>query len=296
MWGDISGFFKQINMKRCFFALGGGSDFYSAWLLAFDSDSLIITAFAPVMQDMTISIEQTVNKYTGRPYCSSGHDCKVSRDVEYTVFSLLESNTDWPIFVDSRRENSFGVLIPKGIFVPETLASKAAIQLLLGGRPHEIIAVDTGGDSLRGLVDGMGNRDVSGLYDGIVDSRDSDSIEIIKDITGGAFTLYVFGLGSDGETSDEGVSQALNCLERNASPGLQLLHVGSMSVFTDQMSAIHKWREPLESSTLRNIRRAMEFSDDSLVEIRRRGTVTNSIKTKYVSSYWVIRVSAGTVT
>jgi hypothetical protein len=276
-----------MSFKKALFGLGGGSDFFSACVLAQDSDSMIVTALSPILTDQKINVEETINKYTGKLSIPNSTAIQKSK---YDHFTVRESDNEWPILVDSRRVNSFGIIIPSRECVSERAACQALLISLMGPSPH-IVAVDTGGDSLRGIVPGMGDRDLSYLYGG-VDTRDADCIEILKNIPGReSFTLYVMGPGSDGETTGDALYNALHDLKQNLVKGVILKSVGKMKDFQRAMNRVDGWKQPVPGSTLDNIRRAMMVGDDELVEIIRVGKAIDSVKAKFLSSYWVMEIT-----
>lgn len=275
-----------MSCKKAFFGLGGGSDFLSACLLSQDSESTIITALSPIVIDQKVSVEETINKYTGKPF--NLHT--VHQKSKYGHFFVRESDNEWPLLVDSRRVNSFGIIIPSRECASERAACQDLLISLLGPSPH-IVAVDTGGDCLRGIVAGMGDRDLSNLY-GCVDTRDADCIEILKNMRGlGSFTLYVMGPGSDGETTGEALCKALCDLEQNLVRGVILKTVGKMKDFESAMNRIDGWKQPVPGSTPDNIRRAMLVGDNELVEVIRVGNAIDSVMAKFLSSYWVMEIT-----
>ena len=150
------------------FGLGGGSDFFSACLIAaVETDNekardniIILTAFAPIVIGGAIDLSQSINKYTGMPYYITTTD-KLTTSKAYEGFTLRTCDNGWPIIIDHRRNNAYGILVPsKSLFPKEFALCVASLRSLLISNlsidiSPQILAADTGGDCLRGLVNGM---------------------------------------------------------------------------------------------------------------------------------------------
>ena len=150
------------------FGLGGGSDFSSACLIAAvetenekaRDDIIILTAFAPIVIGGAIDLSQSIHKYTGMPYFVKSAD-KLTTSKEYEGFTLRTFDNGWPVIIDNRRNNAYGILVPSRSLFPKEFAScveslrSLIISNLSTDISPQILAVDTGGDCLRRLVNGM---------------------------------------------------------------------------------------------------------------------------------------------
>lgn len=260
------------------FAIGGGSDFYSATLIARSLqfvDYTIFTSLAPEMLGDQIDIPSTIEKYSNR--------------AEYTLFS----EDGWPLFRDNRGPSAYGLVVtsPTAGEAFESMLAKFTQVFPARVVDSELIAVDTGGDSLRGLVGGMGQNDVSDIFDNRVDTRDVNTIEFIRRISSGPLELYILGPGSDGETTDSELVSASGDLRRNSIPKVKLIRMGSMFEFLPLFDEVKGWQNPTPGSTIANIRRAMDCDDEVVkVELERRGVMVGSVSAKFLRSYWKLSI------
>lgn len=273
-------------MTRCFFGIGGGSDFNTAWLLC-DPRDIIITALAPIYSRGVIDIEETIRKYTGQPYSIDGN-FELTGITSYLCYSTERVAGAFPVLVDGRRPHSYGLIVPPHSHKDQFSQCCVKLQELAAG--SDIVAVDTGGDSLRGLVGEMGNNDISHLFGGVRDTRDTDSICLLRRVTRESFRIYVCGPGSDGETTGASIIEALDILEHKSSgAGYELLCTGSMSEFGASFDRIPAWSHPIEGSTISNIMRALHTPSD-WCRVIRRGRAVSSVPSAILSSYWVLRI------
>lgn len=274
---------------KCIFGIGGGSDFHTACLMA-DPDDIVVTALAPIyQQDGEIDWTQTINKYTGKPF-HTGSSTKTEQNLTYTCFTLDGSPRQNHILRDSRRPNSSGLVVCSRKLVEEFMACAADFRDLVGD--SSIFAVDTGGDCLRDFVPGMGDTDISYLFGGSGDSRDRDSIELIRVITGKPVQISIVGPGSDGETSGAGIANALEHLQRGISPSARLIRIRHCSEFKLRMEMIPAWEYPPEDSTLDNIKKALSAKDSlERIAVVRKGVVVNYVEARHLSSIWEVVVT-----
>ena len=153
-------------MVLAIFGLGGGSDFSSACLIAaVESDTdkacdnvIIFTAFAPVVIGEAIDLTQSIRKYTGLPYFTTTD--KITTSKAYQGFTEKICDNEWPVIIDNRRNNAYGIFVPSRSLFPKEFnlcveSLRSLIFTLSGDTSPQILAVDTGGDCLRGLVKGM---------------------------------------------------------------------------------------------------------------------------------------------
>ena len=149
------------------FGLGGGSDFFSACLIAaVETDSekacdnvIILTAFAPIVIGAAIDLSQSIRKYTGMPYFETTAD-KITTSKAYEGFTERICENGWPVIIDNRRNNAYGIFVPSRFIFPKEFtlcveSLRSLISNLSTDNSPQILAVDTGGDCLRGLVNGM---------------------------------------------------------------------------------------------------------------------------------------------
>ena len=274
---------------KCIFGIGGGSDFHTACLMA-EPDDMVVTALAPIyQQDGEIDWTQTINKYTGKPF-HTGPSTNTQQNLTYTCYTLDGSPRQNRILQDCRRPNSFGLVVCSRKLVDEFIACAADFRDLVGDR--EIFAVDTGGDCLRDLVPGMGDTDISYLFGGSGDTRDRDSIELIRVITGKPVQISIVGPGSDGETSGEGIANALEDLMRGLSSSVSLLRIRHCNEFKLRIERTPAWENPLEDSTLNNIKKGLSAKDTlERIPVVRKGVVVNHVEARHLSSIWEVVVT-----
>jgi hypothetical protein len=260
------------SSSKCFFAIGGGSDFFSACLLSRSDDDMILTALGPQYQDNSIDLPKTLQKYLSGAY----------------PFLRMEGSS-WPVFLDTRRPLAFGVLVPNKAN-PSYNECCLAVKKLVASR--EIEAVDTGGDSLRGLLPGFGDIDVSSLFGGCKDTRDEDCIALIHSITRKPVRLVILGPGSDGETSEEGLKQGINALANRPEGGrIRLVSKGCMSTLLSSKERNIGWIEPSPGSTIYNITRALDLGgNSSRIPIVRRGNVLHEIPVHSLTSFLIVEI------
>ena len=275
-------------MTKCFFGIGGGSDFHSACLLAESENDVVLTALAPVVRSGVIDLQQTIRKYTGQTY-SIDDDGNMKQSPQYASYAVINGDVEWPVFADSRRTLAYGILVVSKKHASGFAMCVASLKSIMCGC-SATIAVDTGGDCLRGRLDGMGDIDISNLFDGIVDSRDVDSIDVIGEMSGYPMRVFVLGPGCDGETSREGLAVASASLKTNKLPArCQLVKEGNMSEFADRFSKVHGWSNPASGSTISNIQRSLTGSDPlEEMTIERRGTVASRVPAGFVRRYWIL--------
>lgn len=273
-------------MARCVWGIGGGSDFYTACSLARPSD-IILTSLSPIVIDNGINLAETVSKYTGKPYQLQGKGPQSAKK-SYTCYSKHISPDLCMILNDARRPKSYGVVIPPQEF-PEAFerCCSEVLQLLNG---CTILAVDTGGDSLRGIVPNMGDNDISGLFGNTRDTRDSDSLRVIRIITKSCVDLIICGPGADGETKGESLDVAWKSLSlRRLTETYELVDEGSMLQLSQDIKGASGWKDPAPGSTISNIVRALE-SDDDFTVIYRLGREVCKVRTILLRSFWRIRI------
>ena len=153
-------------VSTAIFGLGGGSDFSSACLIAAvetdsnqESDAIIIlNAFAPIVIDGAIDLKQSINKYTGLPYLTASGKTLTSK--VYEGFTARTLDDEWPVILDSRRNNAFGIFVPSRSLFPKEFcicvkSLRSLFSTLSGSIQPKILAVDTGGDCLRDFLPGM---------------------------------------------------------------------------------------------------------------------------------------------
>jgi hypothetical protein len=273
---------------KCVFGIGGGSDFHTACLFAGDED-VVLTALAPVVsKNGAIDWFHTMTKYTGRPFCTAVSD-SVKQNPAYTCFKEIDALAPY-LLQDNRRSRAFGIVIPPCSMTDEMNACVARLRVLIG--EAWIQAVDTGGDCLRGLLPGMGDTDISHLFGGTTDTRDSDAIELINRLTEKAVHIRIVGPGSDGETSQEGLISALDSLLEGKSQKVRLLKNQSMKELKSVIDSSQGWESAREGSTLDNIKRAMATVEGSdPIPIVRKGQVVNHIRAEHLASVWEVLVT-----
>jgi len=310
----------------CIFGIGGGSDFNSACLIAKvlralkpDRNIVIITAYAPLLDlaSPTTEFSSTMNdetklKYTGRRYSrfeKNGMTWELRETdaiSQYSSSNMVSFHPDVPVFQDHRFTSQpdiscFGLLVPPPDMTKlfsDTLDALQAILTREFGEDANIacIAVDSGGDSLRGIVPGMGDVDISHLYAGVSDSRDRDALRIIS--MAGLIPktkLIVFGPGSDGETSAAGLALANDYWATNSD---YLIGKGHLSEFEpywrdhESDEALKAWVNPSVGSTISNMMTACSSEDGNAeISINRRGICVAKLPIQFPSSYWIIDIN-----
>ena len=261
-----------VLAPKCYFAIGGGSDFFSACLLSRSEEDFILTALGPVYRDGAIDLSRTMEKYLSREY----------------PFQTWERGT-WPILVDSRRPHAFGVIVPNKTD-PLFEECCVIVKNLIGNR--EIEAVDTGGDSLRGILPGFGDVDVSYLFNGIRDTRDEDCILLIRSITRKPVRIVVLAPGADGETSQQGLSEGIHALtDACDAKNITLISTGHISTLLLLSESKLGWEAPSPGSTIDNITRALTLDGTkSRISIIRRGHVLHEVPVDYLTSFFILDI------
>jgi hypothetical protein len=286
-------------MNTIVLAIGGGSDMITAQVIGRSLQRgpfSVLTSFSPILDAQgRIDVEESVKKYTGQPYRIRGEDREpTSPYVDWQVEWLPD--TSLPIFKHIRFVHVYGVLVPPVMFpravsgASRTVTNLVQALILPANCPPHVIAVDTGGDCLRGIVPGMGDRDVSHLYDGVVDTRDFDTLRMAQDV----FQLehvrvYVVGPGADGETSAVGLVTARDAL-KVSDGNSRLIHDGCMDELHEYITP--EWVSAPPGSTISNIRSAIKVPPTESIEIYRRGNrLAGTIPAVFLRSYWIIDVS-----
>eukprot|EP01036_Dinobryon_divergens_P033672 gene33672-43519_t len=266
------------------FGLGGGSDFSSACLIAAvetenekaRDDIIILTAFAPIVIGGAIDLSQSIHKYTGMPYFVKTAD-KLTTSKAYEVPSRSLFPKEFALCVESLRS-----------LIISNLSTDISPQIL---------AVDTGGDCLRRLVNGMGDQDISHLFGGVVDTRDTDSLHLITEINGRpTVEITIFGPGADGETTALGLQLATEDLIKNktasSSSNVKLLEWGNISnKYSSGFQRVAAWANPSRGSTISHIMKAIASCEDNTIEIERQGQVVSAVPAKFLASFWRVSVS-----
>lgn len=155
----------------------------------------------------------------------------------------------------------------------------------------------------------QGDRDISHLFGGVVDSRDVDSLHLITEINGRpTVEITIFGPGSDGETSALGLEQATEVLvgggndgNKIAASSVSLLEWGDISSkYSSGFRRITAWANPLRGSTISHILRAIASyegntisSENVSIEIERQGQVVSTVPAKFLTSFWRVSVCLG---
>ena len=253
-------------------------------MVADSEEDIVLTALSPIVKNETIDWEQTVSKYTGHPFRSTPAAMEQVRP-EYTFF-VATSGGDPPIpfFNDTRRNNAYAVVVPPARLRDDFNRCMEVIRSIV--RDRKIVAVDTGGDSLRGLVAGMGDTDVSHLYCGEVDTRDHDSLQLLWTLTSIPVRLCVIGPGCDGESSNDGILNALHDLRENRCDNVQLIReINLDGSFGQRIANSGAWLTPSKGSTLDNINRGRKEADTSVVvPVVRKGVVVNNVRAQFLVS------------
>lgn len=277
------------------FGIGGGSDMASAQLVAMwakYTEYALFTSFRPILTaDGVVNYDETVRKYTGMPYSSNG---KIhGGHPQYTLWRVCDDGDgSSPTFYHSELDNMFGILVPPVTCTDAFADCCSAVRSLVSSLDpdwfnREIVAVDTGGDCLRGHIPGMGDRDISHLYSGEVDTRDRDTLIMLSKIFQvGRIRTIILGPGSDGETTNAGLREGLVCLRENTSK-VTLIKQGLMSEFFEFFPSVPEWNDPVPGSTISNIRRA---KGDGLVEIHRRGVLVGFVEKSFLDSFWIVEI------
>ena len=279
-----------------YIGVGGGSDLDTSRVLALwmkVQNPVFITIFRPLMIDSMIDLGNTILKYTGLPYMQNGV-CQPCR-AEYKSNRVVSPRKDVVYFCDDNMSNVFGLLLDgSGACEDICQFNKAFLaQLCATDSENKTIAVDTGGDALRGLVPGMGDRDISHLYDGVMDNRDRDALLLAAAVVDGPLALYVFGPGSDGETTTAGLKtahQSISTLQKDSTSSCSLKHRGQISSMSSLFPFIPAWSSPTRGSTLSNILNALDKPTEAEVPIIRRGKDLGSIPAFFLQEYWVFEV------
>jgi hypothetical protein len=264
------------------FGIGGGSDFETACMVA-ETDDFVLTALAPLLlSDGNIDWDQTLAKYTGRDFRMSSDSMWERRDI-YKCFSVSHEEGSFPLLKDHRRPNSFGIFVPSRYSHVAFRLSLESLKFLVGS--SEIVAVDTGGDSLRGLVPGMGDTDLSPVFGGAVDSRDVDALALIGQFVNGPFKLLVIGPGADGETSKRGLQTAFEALDQARGASARLIRRGNILDLGQHFSRITDCMDYPEGSTLSNIKEALAHNNPTVdVPVTRVGRVVQFLPVYFLSS------------
>jgi hypothetical protein len=201
----------------------------------------------------------------------------------------VEPSTGCPILVDSRRRNAYGVIVPDRRFQTEFVECLRSLKQLLG--EMDIRAIDTGGDCLRGRVKGMGDTDISFLYESVKDTRDENAIYLIRELTQRPIHITILGPGSDGETSEEGLKIGYQSLRVGESSSVHLVREGNIQDLVPNLTSQVGWCDPKRDSTIGNILRGFEDRyRDRKVPIERRGVQLHEISSQWLTRYWIVRV------
>ncbi len=283
------------------FGVGGGSDVYSAQLVAAqrgDTCFVIFTSFRPIMRDDgSMDLDETVKKYTGRPYCDKG--IQRERNPQYEVWAICDDvHSSIQCLKHAYLKNIFGILVPPHSCTTAFTECSSAVVRLISSLPgksisDEVLAVDTGGDCLRNWVPGVGDRDLSHVYDGEVDTRDHDTLLMISSIFQvSKIRTIILGPGSDGETTSCCLVSGLNFLTMGTN-SVSLIKVGNMSEYEPLFYSIPEWNAPMAGSTISNIRNALKspLGGDEMSQITRRGNmVVGSVPSCFLRAYWVVDI------
>jgi hypothetical protein len=277
-----------------FIGVGGGSDLASCEILAHSFPSRKCS-FITVMRPLTVSgvsdMTNTVLKYTGKPYMQSG-TLQFARG-EYAQYAVDENSECGMYFRHKFKPNTIGILLGGS----ELIETSAGIvrDLFLSDPDRSLIAVDTGGDSLRSLVPGMGDQDISDVLDGSIDSRDADSLRLACDVVSGPVRLYVFGPGADGETSQAGLDAACDWISSESAKVnsqqcrfVDRIPITSLAPFFPQ---VLQWANPVPGSTIWNILRALDADATTEISIIRREKQVSTIQAKFLQHYWVFDIN-----
>lgn len=277
------------------FGIGGGSDLTSALLVAAKlnvEEPVIFTSFRPITDaNGELDFQKTVLKYTGHPFGANG----ISHAAidEYNSWSVIWEGKI-PLFVHRRLTRVYGILVAPSQS-PMFADCCTTLRGLVDDLHKPVIAVDTGGDCLRGIVSGMGDRDISPLFGGVHDTRDTDTLRLISDVFGlDSIHTYVLGPGSDGETTKDGLVRAWKILNSNTQL-VRMLHAGNMAEFACVLMEVDEWRNSKPGSTISNIREAVE-SKNEWMDVKRRGSVVvGKVETVFLSSYWEVSIRTETL-
>ena len=280
-----------------FIGVGGGSDLSTARvldLLMKTDNPVFITIFRPVRWNGGMHcMKNTILKYTGLPYKQNG--VEQAARAEYKKFVAVRPNRHALYFRHADSYNVFGLLLEDRRENPTLFQFNRDLlsDLYMRDPDKRLITVDTGGDSLRGIVTGMGDRDLSELFDGTIDDRDGDALFLASQVVGGPVTLYVVGPGSDGETTMRGLQAAhewLDDADQHAASGCRLTHRGRVSAFSSHFKSIDEWSHPNRGSTIWNIVNALDKTPDEQIPIVRRGRELDSVPAKFLQEYWVFDI------
>ena len=280
-----------------FLGLGGGSDLATCYLVARSmkvEEASFITVFRPLIVDNTIDIRNSVRKYTGAAYMQK--DEHHAGRTEYADFVEVQHSAHGVHFRHRRDFNTIGILLLDAGEPSEELLQythELVRGLYEADCDKKLVAVDTGGDSLRDIVPGMGDRDISHLFDGSADNRDSDALRLAAEVTGVPVTLYVVGPGSDGETSLNGLTTANRWLSTKPHPSessINLINRGPISTLSRYFPFIQQWSDPSPGSTIWNIVTSLEKDTQDQVPIVRRGHELEPIPAMFLQEYWVFEL------
>ncbi|KAF4724076.1 hypothetical protein FOZ62_023587, partial [Perkinsus olseni] len=197
------------------------------------------------------SRNQTKRKYTGAPFKS--WQKTASGDWEYSqrqpsaaysgnqcVTSILKDGSDEgllyttasPVVIDGVTIQSYGLVVVPPSETELFPASRDLLRHLVCPADPDVVEpillVDTGGDGMkfytqRSLPPGaprMGDVDVTAIYGGVSDSRDTDSLRLCLDISrkrNGKMGFLVVGPGADGESSTQGLKNTHELIRQNGS-------------------------------------------------------------------------------
>jgi hypothetical protein len=273
--------------------IGGGSDVASCELIAKALNThnfTLVTIMKPLEGANVVDMDNTILKYTGKPYMQQGR-VQPAR-LEYSEFEFL-GTSEGGRFLSTRRPYIVGLLVAQS---PDSSVTRYAFGILTSlfesDPDREMIAVDTGGDSLRGIVPGMGDKDISNLFDGCIDTRDSDALRLLSTVVKGSVRLYVLGPGSDGETSPESLAFAAETISRSFNkPTCRFIQRGNMSEFTPYFHRVDAWNHPSPGSTIANILNALKCDPHENVTVYRRGNRVGTVPAHIMQQYLVIEVT-----
>ncbi|KAF4660614.1 hypothetical protein FOL47_007074 [Perkinsus chesapeaki] len=280
------------------------------------------------------SREQTKLKYTGKPFKSwqksasgeweyaqrdasrsySDNECVASLSEDSSHDGLLYT-TAQPVEVEGVTIQSYGLVVVPPSEKPLFEASRDLLQRLLCPTNSDIVEpillVDTGGDGMkfytkRSLPAGaahMGDVDVTAIYGGVSDSRDTDSLRLCLQISrkkNGKMAFLVVGPGADGESSTQGLTNTHDMIRRNGSLVLEGSVAELIGIMDDHTSLPERhllklWLQPRQFSTIAHITEAVKLGehkntsmDDQTVTIRRQGVVVGPRPASFLSSFWLI--------
>jgi len=267
--------------------IGGGSDIFSARLIGEstgEESNLYININRPLFSSGEFDALNTVRKYTGLPFTYAGiSQPAIGEYVDYVEVSEFPG-----LFYKSHtRHDMFALCFFSRTSSRHSDSVRVFTEFLKNHPDHKLVAVDTGGDCLRGLIPGMGNRDIANLFDGTPDTRDEDTLHLLQQLQSKQpLELFVLGPGADGETSSEGLEVAHRFIQEHAA----VIRRGNMNDLFVDMHRIPEWKTPKEGSIIANITNAMNANPNDLIDIKRRGVVVGRAPAGIMRQFWVFKL------